>query len=152
MTFIFGKESKLARAKLMPCMQKVADAALAEGVIDFRILDASRGRLAQEKAKALGHSTVGFGNSAHNWVPALAMDLFPAPYSWENRQAFITLAKVVLAMPAKHNILGPDGKQIRLRWGGDWNGDGNLSDGWDMPHYELHPWRDYRKYTKLYEG
>jgi len=137
----FGDASKASRAKLHPKLQELVDAAIKE--IDFKILDATRGRAAQEKAFAQGNSKAKFGQSAHNYVPAIAADLFPAPYDWNNRQAFINLSKVVLRIAKE--------KGIPIRWGGDWNGDGNLSDGWDMPHYELTPWRDWAKQSKLYE-
>jgi len=161
MGYSFSKASLAARAKLLPCLQVFVDRLIEE--IDFKILDATRGRAAQRKAQAQGNSKVGFGNSAHNYVPALAVDLFPAPYNWpddklltakekkEARDAFLRMGKLGLAIPSKHNILGPDGKPLVLRWGGDWNMDGNTSDGWDMPHFEIHPWRNFRKFTKLYE-
>jgi peptidoglycan L-alanyl-D-glutamate endopeptidase CwlK len=139
---IFGAQSLKVRDQLHPFLRQLADEAIKK--IDFKILDATRGRAAQEKAFALGHSKVHFGDSAHNWVPAVAMDLFPAPYDWDNRDAFIALSNVVLPLA---KTLG-----IPIRWGGDWNGDGNLSDGWDMPHYELNPWRTYaNRDSKLFE-
>jgi peptidoglycan L-alanyl-D-glutamate endopeptidase CwlK len=141
MTFTFSSASKASRVKLHPKLRELVDEAIKE--IDFKILDATRGRAAQEKAFRRGHSKVHFGNSAHNYVPAIAMDLFPAPYDWDNRQAFINLSKVILRIAKKRGI--------PIRWGGDWNMDGNLSDGWDMPHYELHPWKDWAKKSKLYE-
>lgn len=138
----FSAASEASLAKCLPQLQAIARAAIKE--IDFKVLDSTRGRAAQEKAFAQGNSKVRFGDSAHNYVPAVAFDLFPAPYDWNNRQAFINLSKVILRVAKEQGV--------PLRWGGDWNGDGNLSDGWDMPHYELTPWRDYaKKFSKLYE-
>lgn len=137
----FSKASLASRAKLMKPLQDIVDAAIKE--IDFKILDATRGRAAQTKAYKQGNSKVTFGNSAHNYVPAVAVDLFPAPYDWDDRDSFIKLSKVIFRIAKE--------KGIPLRWGGDWNGDGNLSDGWDMPHYELNPWREWAKKSKLYE-
>lgn len=146
----FSAASEASLAKCLPQLQQIARAAIK--VIDFRVLDSTRGRAAQEKAFRTGNSKVHFGDSAHNYVPAVAFDLFPAPYDWDNRQSFINLSKVILAMPAKLGLVGLDGNPLRLRWLGDPNSDGNLSDGWDMPHYELHVWRDYaKKFSKLYE-
>lgn len=141
MTYSFSKASKASRAKLHPLLRSIVDDAIKE--IDFKILDATRGRAAQTKAFLQGKSKVKFGQSAHNYVPAIAVDLFPAPYDWENTDAFIRLSRVILRIATN--------KGIPIRWGGDWNGDGNLSDGWDMPHFELNPWRDYAKKSKLYE-
>ena len=141
MPFNFSKASKASRAKLHPQLKLLVDEAIKE--IDFKILDSTRGRAAQEKAFRQGNSKARFGDSAHNYVPAIAVDLFPAPYDWDDRQAFINLSKVILRIAKE--------KGIPLRWGGDWNMDGNLSDGWDMPHFELHPWRTWAKKSKLYE-
>lgn len=141
MVYNFGKASLRSRAQLHPKLRAIVDEVILE--VDFRILDAVRGRIAQEKAFAQGFSKVHFGNSAHNYVPAVAMDLFPAPYDWNNKKAFITLSKVVFKVADKH--------KTAIRWLGDPNRDGNLGDGWDFPHFELHPWRDWAKKSKLYE-
>ncbi|MGN7774019.1 hypothetical protein [Phyllobacterium sp. 22552] len=65
----------------------------------------------------------------HNYVPAIAFDLFPAPYDWNNTKAFNDLADVVMRIAKA--------KGTPLRWGGDWNMDGNktTSDAWDKPHF-----------------
>ena len=137
----FSAVSLSSLAKCHPKLQEIANAAIKE--IDFKVLDATRGRAAQTKAFLTGKSKAKFGQSAHNYVPAIAFDLFPAPYDWNNRGAFISLSKVILRIGKEKGIL--------LRWGGDWNMDGNLSDGWDMPHYELNPWREWAKKSHLYE-
>lgn len=148
----FGTASLASREKLHPILRQVVDAAIE--VIDFRILDSTRGRADQERAFATGKSKARFGQSAHNYVPAIAVDLFPAPYDWNNRDSFTALSKVILAMPAKLGLRDSLGRPVVLRWGGDWNMDGakTTSDGWDMPHYELHEWRAWAKSSKLYEG
>lgn len=103
------------------------------------ILDSQRGREAQEKAFKAGNSKVHFGDSAHNWSPSVALDVAPKPLDWNNRAPFIALSKIVL----------PTAKSmgIPIRWGGDWNMNGVLTDEKfsDLPHYELHPWRDFAK-------
>ena len=45
-------------------------------------------------------------------------------------------------------------KGIPLQWGGDWNMDGDKtkSNAWDMPHYELNPWREWATSPKLFKG
>lgn len=142
---VFGKASLDSRSHLHPKLQELFDAAIK--VVDFRILDARRGRVAQELAFKEGHSTVHFGDSAHNWDPAIAADLFPAPYKWNDTQSFLHLSAVILPIAKKLSI--------PIRWGGDFNMDGNKtkSDSWDPGHYELHPWRDWaNKYSHPYEG
>ena len=140
----FGQQSLNSRAKLHEKLQEVVDEAIKE--IDFKILDATRGRLAQERAFATGHSKARFGQSAHNFVPAIAMDLFPAPYDWKNTPSFDKLAAVIMRIAKA--------KGIPLRWGGDWDMDGkkNNSGLIDLPHFELNPWREWAKQSKLFEG
>lgn len=163
MAYKFSKASLAARAKMHPLLQKIVDEAIK--VIDFKILDATRGRAAQTKAFLQGNSKAKFGQSAHNYVPAVAGDLFPAPYMWPDdknltaeqrkiaRQAFLNMGNVIGYYDPKTGKGKGLAKELKipLRWGGDWNMDGNTSDGWDMPHFELHPWRDYAAKSKLYE-
>lgn len=137
----FGQASLTSRAQLHPKLQAIVDEAIKE--TDFKILDATRGKAAQELAFKLGRSKAHFGQSAHNWVPAIAMDLFPAPYSWDDNQAFIDLSKVILRIAKEQGT--------PLRWGGDWDMDGkvNTTGLVDLPHYELNPWRDWAKSSHL---
>lgn len=148
--FHFSSASLAALAKCHPHLQAIAQAAIRE--IDFKVLDSTRGRDAQERAFNGGFAKVHFGDSAHNYVPAIAFDLFPAPYDWNDKEAFIRLYGVIMPLPQKLGLKGLDGKTLLLRPGIDWNMDGNFSDGWDMPHYELHPWRKWSKKSKLYEN
>lgn len=115
-------------------------------VCDFKVLDSIRGPAAQERAVRLGNSTVHFGESPHNYDPAIALDLFPAPYDWDNKKAFIHLQLEIIKPLAKK--MG-----IPIRQGLDWNMNGDITDEHfvDMPHVELHPWRDWVKKSKLYE-
>lgn len=147
--FHFSSTSLAALSKCHPHLQAIAQAAIRE--IDFKVLDSTRGRDAQERAFSGGFSKVHFGKSAHNYVPAIAFDLFPAPYDWKNKQAFIRLSEVILPLPKKLKLKGLDDKPLKLRWGGDWNMDGDIRDGWDMPHFELHPWHDWAEQAKLFE-
>jgi peptidoglycan L-alanyl-D-glutamate endopeptidase CwlK len=144
MTYRFSKASLASREKLHPKLQLLVDLAIKE--IDFKILDATRGRAAQTKAFLQGTSKAKFGQSAHNYVPAIAVDLFPAPYKWEGKaamEAFDNLGRIMFRLAKENNI--------PLRWGGDWNMDGSktTNDAWDKPHFELHPWRDWSKKSKL---
>lgn len=140
----FGKQSQANLEKAHPALQQILRAAIKE--IDFKVLDSTRGRIAQERAFTHGFSKVHFGNSAHNYVPSIATDLFPAPYSWTNKTSFIKLSKVILRIANEMSI--------PIRWLGDPNRDGNMNDGWDFPHYELHPWRTWSKSegVTLYKG
>ena len=102
------------------------------------VLDSQRGRTAQERAFALGHSRAHFGQSAHNWAPAIALDVAPDPIDWSDMARFRTLATLVKAEALSRNI--------PLVWGGDWQ---SLK---DMPHYELDPWRSFAAAARPFSG
>lgn len=121
--------------------------------IAFTIMDSQRGRAAQTKAYKAGHSKATFGNSAHNYDPAIAVDLAPIPLDWSKTQPFIDVWKVIGYYNPKTKAGSGLAKEmgIPIRWGGDWNMNGKWTDdGWDFPHYELYPWRNYA--TKLIGG
>lgn len=138
----FGSKSLANLSQLHPLLQQICIEAIKE--IDFTILDAQRGRAEQELAFRQKRSKARFGQSAHNYVPAVSMDVAPYPIDFDDLDRFKELAKVIMRIARE---LG-----IKLRWGGDWNMDGSTSDGWDFPHFELHPWREWAKKSKLYEG
>lgn len=93
----------------------------------FQVLDAQRGRQAQEKAFHLGNSKAHFGQSAHNWSPAVAVDVVPFPVDWTKLDRFKAFGAFVTA---KARALG-----IQITWGANWP---RLK---DYPHYELSDWR-----------
>lgn len=135
----FSAKSKKLLAQLHPALRAICEEAIKE--TDFTIMDSTRGRAAQELAFKRGNSKARFGESAHNYVPAIAVDLAPYPVDFDNLQRFKDLAKIILRIAKA--------KGVPLRWGGDWNMDGSTSDGWDFPHFELHPWRTYAKQSQL---
>lgn len=137
----FSKRSLLARAELHPKLQELVDEAIKE--VDFVILDAQRGRAEQEKAFKAKNSKAHFGQSAHNWKPAVALDLCPYPIDFNNVVGFRVIAKTMLAIAKRLDI--------PLRWGGDWDMDGDWKDErfLDWGHFELHPWREWAKSSKL---
>lgn len=102
------------------------------------VLDSQRGRMAQERAFALGHSRAHFGQSAHNWSPAIALDVVPDPIDWNDAARFRALATMVKTEAKARNI--------PLVWGGDWT---SIT---DMPHYELDPWRSFAAHAKPFAG
>ena len=132
----FSEKSEKRLALAHPDLQRLMRAAREK--IVFEILDSQRGRVAQEKAFREGHSKAHFGQSAHNWAPALALDIIPTPLDWEDLDSFIALSKVILPLA---KTMG-----IPLTWGGHWQ---KLK---DFPHYELSPWRDFAKHAKPFGG
>lgn len=149
---IFDEASAKRLAGAHPLLQKLFTAARRK--IAFTIMDSQRGRAAQEAAFKAGHSKAHFGQSAHNWDPAVACDLAPIPLDWNNVGAFRAVQAVIGWYDPKSGRGAGLAKEMKIpiRWGGDWNMDGNPSDGWDLPHYELHPWREFAKSSKPYQG
>jgi peptidoglycan LD-endopeptidase CwlK len=109
------------------------------------VTDTRRGKVAQEKAFATGRSKVHFGDSAHNYQPAVAADVYPRPYHPSDLASMDKLA-LIIKQTAKE--LG-----IPIRQGVDFDMDGNWhnDDFKDRPHTELHPWREWAKNSILYK-
>lgn len=149
---VFGTASKNSLAKAHPLLQQLCNEAIKR--VDFKVLDSQRGRDAQELAFRKGNTKAHFGQSAHNYSPAIAVDLFPAPYDWNNEAAFDNMNRIIgWYDPASGKGLGLAKELgIPIRAGWDWNMDFSKSDGWDKPHIELHPWREWAKKVKLYKG
>lgn len=141
----FSKRSLLNRAQLHHLLQRVVDTAIKR--FDFTILDAQRGRAEQEAAFRNGFSKAHFLESAHNYEPAVAMDLAPYPINFNDVGRFKEMAKVIGYYDARQG----DGRgialelKIPLRWGADWDMDGEWNDEKfkDWGHWELDPWRKW---------
>lgn len=150
MGFKFSNRSLKAINELHPLLQTVCHDAIEH--IDFIVLDAQRGRAEQEKAFRAGNSKAHFGQSAHNWIPAIAFDLVPSPISWE-AEGFKKINEVI----GYYNPTNGRGKgvalarEIPLRWGADWDMDGSFKDEsfLDWGHYELTPWRKWAEDSTL---
>jgi peptidoglycan L-alanyl-D-glutamate endopeptidase CwlK len=129
------------RKELHPMLKLVVDEVIK--TVDFSILDGSRGRAEQERAFRAGHSKVHFGDSAHNWSPSIAMDLTPYPLDYDNLASFRRLAKAIMAAGKLH--------AVPLRWGADWDMDGDWKDErfLDWGHFELNPWREWARESNL---
>ena len=96
---------------------------------DCTILEGRRSFKRQEKLFAEGKSKT--MNSKHLSNPSIAVDVAPYPIDWDDKQRFYHFGGYVLGVA---NELG-----IKIRWGGDWNGNLNLKDQnfFDLPHFEL---------------
>lgn len=136
-----GSKKRLQNAH--PLLQKLFNEVAKE--TDIQVLDSLRGEAAQMLAYRSGRSKAKFEQSAHNYCPAIALDVVPLPLDWKNWKAFEKLSQIVLAKAKALNI--------PIRWGGDWNMNGIRDERFiDGPHYELHPWRKWVKESKLYRG
>lgn len=125
----FGTAS---RKKLDTCDDNlVAVCELVIEVYDFSVLEGHRSDERQEELFRQNKSKLRAGQSKHNQTPSLAVDLSPYPIDWENRERFYLLAGMMFQAASD---LG-----IKLRWGGDWDGDWIHTDQTfhDLPHFEL---------------
>ncbi|UIW10559.1 endolysin [Aeromonas phage BUCT695] len=95
---------------------------------DVTVLEGIRTKERQKDLVAKGASKT--MNSKH--LTGDAVDLAPYPIDWNDKARFNQLAAVMLETSKE---LG-----IKIRWGGDWNMNGDWKDEkfYDGPHFELH--------------
>jgi len=105
---------------------------------DCTILCGHRGQIDQDNFFNLGRSKVKWPHGKHNKRPSEAIDVAPYPIPpnwgadhWKDMVKFYEFAAIV-RYEAK--IMG-----IKIRWGGDWDGDGDYRDQKfdDLVHFEL---------------
>lgn len=102
---------------------------------DCTILCGVRSKEEQDEAFRTGKSKLKWPNSKHNVLKpdqkSKAVDVAPYPIDWNNKDAFYHFAGFVRAIAAQQGI--------KIRWGGDWDGDFNLKNQtfFDLPHFEL---------------
>lgn len=139
MTRVFGARSKGNLASVHPRLVAVATRALALSTVDFTVIEGHRGREAQEDAYRRGASKARFPQSAHNQQPSCAIDVIPYPFKgWTDHYGWREIAKAFFAAAAAEKIV--------IRWGGNWSTKSVEDKGTgfvDMPHFELHPWKDW---------
>ena len=136
------KYGKVSKERLTTCkidLQRVCEKALSYGVMDIAILEGHRSLEKQQEYFHQGKSTLdGVQNkSKHQAFPSSAVDIMPYPgvvndvNVWDDFARWHILAGVMYAAAAE---LG-----VKIRWGGDWNNDGNGADQTfhDYPHFEL---------------
>lgn len=87
------------------------------GVTDMTVLCGYRGKAEQDAAVASGASKAPWPRSAHNKIPAQAVDVAPFPLDWGDTRAFDALHAYTAGVA---HALGIDLKDI----------------SWDRPHIE----------------
>jgi len=136
----FSKTSKGRLATCHPDLQLIFNTAIK--TVDCSVFCGHRSKANQNKAFDNGLSQVQYPNSKHNSFPSMATD--GGPYfielkntDWEDHKAFAVFAGYLLRIADE--LLEKKEITHRLRWGGDWDGDGRTSDETfvDLPHFEL---------------
>jgi len=99
--------------------------------LDLKVIQGWRNAAEQEAAYRTGKSDKKPGESKHNVSPSRAVDMALYPVNWPDEVMFGFLAGFVRCVALD---LG-----ISIRWGGDWDGDGNSLEHKlrDLDHWEL---------------
>lgn len=126
----FGRTSLRRLATIDPELQKVLHRAMGYQIMDFTIVCGHRTEADQNEAYATGASKKQWPNSKHNSFPSIAVDIAPWPIDWKDALAFARLYGIVEAAAREEGVI--------LRWGGDWDSDGESNDQsfMDIGHFE----------------
>lgn len=110
-----------------PDLRRVVMKAFETMPFDVTVIEGIRTKERQAELFAKGASKT--MNSKH--LTGRAVDLAPYPIDWNDKQRFVVMAEHVLAAAKE---LG-----VKVRWGGDWNQNGDWKDErfFDGPHFEL---------------
>ncbi len=138
-----NKYSKMSEHRLKTCdkrLQKVFKAVLQ--IMDHAVIQGHRGKQEQNAAFKNGASKVKYPKGKHNSFPSKAVDIAPWPLEWPETaktkrekmkriMRFCYFAGVVLGVSSRMGI--------KVRWGGDWDQDRDLSDNNfdDLVHFEV---------------
>ena len=127
----FSNISKERLATCDPRLQKIANEVIKKH--DCAVLCGHRNEKDQNEAFASGRSKLKWPKGEHNKFPSNAMDLAPfvnGYISFDSNQCYF-FAGIVLDTAFELDI--------KIRWGGDWDGDHNLKDQKfnDLVHFEL---------------
>ena len=121
----FGKKSKRVLGELNEDLQELLNEVIK--YVDISLIEGKSSLDRQKELKKLGSTKT--LDSKH--LTGDAIDLAPYPIDWENRERFIYVAGIIKGIAFD---LG-----IPITWGGDWNGNFDLSDNNfdDLVHFEL---------------
>ena len=135
----FGRESKKNMDGVDLDLVLVMRHALRYGIMDFSVVEGIRGRAEQNRYYDLKKSRVRWPHGKHNvtLVDPIGKALDCVPYvkgrpSWNHYHCSVLAGGILLSA----GILG-----VPLRWGGNWDMDGEPitdQDFQDLVHYEKH--------------
>ena len=100
-------------------------------LMDLAVIQGHRTKVEQDEYFAIGTSEVQWPHSKHNTQPSRAVDVAPYPIEWADRERMHYMAGMIKGIALD--------KGIALRWGGDWDMDGEVKDNTfdDLVHFEL---------------
>lgn len=137
----FGTKSENCLGTCHQDLQRVVRKVMSWQVVDFSVIEGHRNTDRQQMLFREGRSKIDgvIKKGKHNYIPSYAVDIMPYPRVvngvnvWKDNHRFTILAGLMLAAAAE---LG-----IKIRWGGDWDSDGNANDQsfHDLPHFEILP-------------
>jgi len=127
----FGKKSLLNLSQADEKLQILFDEVVKH--YDCSVICGHRGRAEQEDAFQKGKSKLRFPKSKHNSLPSKAVDVVPyinGAISWDSRECY-AFGGFVMGVASQMGL--------KIRWGGDWDSDGSVSDNKfnDLVHFEL---------------
>ena len=101
-------------------------------VYDCTVLEGHRSEERQDELYRTGFSRVQYPNSRHNLNPSFGVDVAPYPIDWNDRERFVAFGSFVRGIA--------HAKKLSIRWGGDWDMDGDTTDQTfnDLCHWELY--------------
>ena len=125
----FGERSQKNLDECHPKLQQLFKAVIEH--YDCAVIEGHRGEDEQNALFHAGKSKLQFPDGNHNKKPSLAVDVVPWKVDWNNSKRFYHFAGFVKGMASLLDI--------KIRWGGDWDGDFDFEDQsfHDLPHFEL---------------
>jgi len=130
----FGRDSSDRLETCHPDLQRLFREVVQQ--VDCAILCGHRDQAEQMRVYREGLSQLWYPRSKHNLIPSMAVDVAPfhakKPHvRWQDKDSWYFFGGYVKGVA--------DQMGIRIRWGGDFDMDGNFRDQSliDLPHYEL---------------
>jgi len=122
MSRTWGRKSLLVHNQLDPRLQILLTRVRNE-VADISLTSGHRDCAEQNGYFEIGVSTLRWPDSKHNKLPSLAVDFQPYPYPDTETKLWGALGYIA----GRAYEIAAD-MNIKIRWGGDWDGDGDLTD------------------------
>lgn len=131
----FGKASKERRALLCRDLRTLLDAVIE--IYDFSIVESFRDKETQDRYYRQGSSKAKFGESAHNYNPSFAVDVYPYPCPKKQVKGVIQIDSDSMEWERMINLFKVYAKEmgIEITCGIDWK---SIK---DCPHIEIKNWR-----------